>query len=118
GRGAVVGLGRADDVLGRRGLQPALVPQRHGLAARQLADRLGPRALRALAGGAPDRAADAPGGAALQLPAPGGLRRDAALADAVPDRLPDRGAAAGVGGGRAGAPRPGAARPGAEPAPP
>ena len=39
GRGALVGLGRADDVERRRGLQPALVPQRHRLAPRQLPDR-------------------------------------------------------------------------------
>ena len=39
----------------RRGVQPALVPQRHRLAARQLADRVGARALRPLAGGAADR---------------------------------------------------------------
>ena len=39
GRGAVVGLGRQDDVPVGRGLQPARVPQRHRLAARQLADR-------------------------------------------------------------------------------
>ncbi|TML64495.1 MAG: glycosyltransferase family 4 protein, partial [Actinobacteria bacterium] len=114
----MVGLGGADDVLGGRGLQSALVPQRHRLAARQLADRLGSRALRALAGGAQDRAADADGRGSLRLPAAGGLRRDAPLADAVPDRLPDCGAAAGVGGRRAGPARPGAARPPAEPAPP
>ena len=59
GRGALVGLGRAHDVRRRRRLQPARVPQRHGLAARQLADRLGSRALRALAGGAADHPADA-----------------------------------------------------------
>ncbi len=41
GRGALVGLGRADDVGRRRRLQPARVPQRHGLAPRQLPDRAG-----------------------------------------------------------------------------
>ena len=59
GRGALVGLGRADDVRRRRRLQPARVPQRHRLAARQLPDRLGPRALRALGRGAADRQAAA-----------------------------------------------------------
>ena len=44
---------------GGRRLQPARVPQRNRLAARQLADRLGARAVRALAGGAPNRPADA-----------------------------------------------------------
>ena len=75
GPGPLVGLGRADDVLGRRGLQPALVPQRHRLAPRQLADRLGPRALLALAGGAADHPPDAERRRPLRLPAAGGLRR-------------------------------------------
>ena len=57
GRGALVGLGRADDVVGRRRLQPARVPQRNRLAARQFAHRARPRAGRPLARGAPDRAA-------------------------------------------------------------
>ena len=48
GRGSVVGLGRAHDVPVGRGLQSARVPQRHGLAARQLVDRAGSRAKRAL----------------------------------------------------------------------
>ena len=39
------------------GLQPALLPQRHGLAPRQFPDRRGARAGRALAGGAAHRAA-------------------------------------------------------------
>jgi hypothetical protein len=47
GRRAVVGLGRADDVDGRRRLQPARVPQRHRVAARQLDHRGGSRATRA-----------------------------------------------------------------------
>ncbi len=99
---------------GRR-LQPALVPQRHRLAARQLPDRVGARALRALAGGAADRAAPARGGTALRLPAARGLRRPAALRDDVPDRLPDRGASAGMGGRDAGAAAAAAARPPARP---
>ena len=41
------------------GVQPAQLPQRHRLAARQLADRVGARAARALARGAPHRARDA-----------------------------------------------------------
>ena len=40
------GWGVRHDVTPRRRLRAARVPQRHGLAARQLADRLGPRALR------------------------------------------------------------------------
>ena len=40
----LVGLGREDDVRRGRRLQPALVPQRHRLAPRQLAHRVGPRA--------------------------------------------------------------------------
>ena len=56
GRRPLVGLGRPHDVGRRRRLQPAQLPQRHRLAPRQLPDRVGPRALRPLAGGAPDRA--------------------------------------------------------------
>ena len=98
GAGALVGLGRAHDVERRRGLQPALVPQRHGLAPRQLPDRARARPARALARGAADRAPDADRRVVLRLPAAGGLRRPAARGDAVPDRLPDRRAAAGLGG--------------------
>ena len=49
GRGAVVGLGCPHDVGERAGLQPALVPQRDRLAARQLAHRVGACAARPLA---------------------------------------------------------------------
>ena len=56
------------------GLQPAQLPQRHGLASRQLADRVRARALQPLARGAADRAADAQRGSALRLPAAGGVR--------------------------------------------
>ena len=77
GRRALVGLGRADDVGRRRRLQPARVPQRHRLAARQLPDRAGPRPLRALARGAADRPPDARRRAALRLPAARGVRRAA-----------------------------------------
>ena len=59
GDGALVGLGRAHDVDRRRGLQPALVPQRHRLAPRQLPDRARARAHAPLARGAADRAPDA-----------------------------------------------------------
>ena len=52
---------------------------------------------------APDRARAARGGALLRLVAAGGVRRLRARRDALPDRLPDRGAAAGVGGRDAGA---------------
>ena len=48
GRGAVVRLGRADDGRRRRGIQPAQLPQRHGLAARHGARSLGARAGRLL----------------------------------------------------------------------
>src|SRR5581483_9189888 len=110
GRRALVRLGCADDVDRRSRLQPARVPQRHRLAARQLPDRLGADALCALAGGVPDRAADAGGGRVLRPRAAGGLRRPAARADPLPDRVPDGRAAAGVGGGDPGAAAPGAAR--------
>ena len=78
GRRALVGLGGADDVDGRRRLQPALVPQRHGLAARQLPDRGRPRPVRAPGRGVADRPADARGGRVLRLRAARGLRRTAA----------------------------------------
>ena len=80
------------------GLQPALVPQRHRVAARQLADCVGPRALLALAGGAADHPPDGERGRPLRLPAARGLRRPSARGHAVPDRLPDGGATAGLGG--------------------
>ena len=57
GEATVVGLGRADDVARRRRLQPARVPQRHGLAPRQLPDRARARALPPLARGAAHRPA-------------------------------------------------------------
>ena len=50
GRRALVGLGGPDDVDRRRRLQPAQLPQRHGLAPRHVPRRLGPRAQRPLAG--------------------------------------------------------------------
>ena len=115
GPGSLVGLGRADDVRRRRRLQPALVPQRHRLAPRQLADRLGPRALLALAGGAADHPPHAERGRPLRLPAAGGLRGPSARGDAVPDRVPDGGATAGLGGRGSGAPAPDPARPATRP---
>ena len=102
----------------RRRLQPALVPQRHRLAARQLADRAGASPG---TGAGPRRSGSSAGcssaARALRLPAAGGLRRAAARGDAVPDRLPDGRAPAGVGGRHARAAAPGAARPRARPAP-
>jgi glycogen debranching enzyme len=117
GRGPLVGLGGADDVLGGRGVQPAQLPQWHRVAARQLAGRVGACALRTLDGLPADRAADARRGRTLRLPAPGGLRGPAPRGDAVPDRLPDRGAAAGLGRGDARPPAPASARHPAGPAP-
>src|SRR5207245_5303630 len=73
------------------------------------ADRVGPRAVRALAGGAADRAADARRVPPLRLPAAGGVRRAAPFRDALSHCLPDRGAAAGLGRGDTGAPAAGAA---------
>ena len=104
GRRALVRLGRAHDVERRRRLQPARVPQRHRLAARQLPDRGGARARGPLAPRR-QRSCSACSSAArhfdYQLPEVfAGFR---ARRDAVPDRLPDRGAAAGVGGRHAGA---------------
>src|SRR5205814_2103283 len=99
---------------GRR-LQPARVPQRHRVAARQLNHRGGARTLRALAGSAARHPADAHGGAALQLPAARGVRGNAALGNAVPDRLPDCRAASSVGSGHAGAAPAVPARPAARP---
>ena len=104
GRGAVVGVGRAHDVVRRTPRYNPLAyhngtvwPHDNSLIA------LGPRALRALARGPADRAADVAGRRVLRPPAAGGVRGHAAGRDAVPDRVPDRRAAAGVGGGDAGA---------------
>ena len=117
-RRALVRLGHPHDVDRGRRVQPAQLPQRNGLAARQLPLRGGSRALRAVAGGAADRSLDARRGAHVRLPAAGGLRRAAARRDAVPDRVPDGRAPAGVGGGHAGAAPAGAARTAPRPAPP
>ena len=103
--GALVWVGRSDDGLGRRRLQPARLPRRHGLAARQLVDRLGPRALRAPGGDAPDPARSARGELLLRLSAPRGLRRLLARRHRTSRRVSDRLQAAGV-GGRDGDPAP------------
>ena len=100
GRGALVGLGRAHDVVRRRGLQPARVPQRHRLAPRQLADRAAGSRGTALAGGAADRAPHVEAAAYFDCQLPEVFAGHGARRDAVPDRLSDRGAAAGVGGRR------------------
>ncbi len=112
GDAPLVGLGRAHDVQRGRRLQPALVPQRHRLAPRQLPDRRG--ASPAAGAGARRRSGSSAGcidvGRPLRVPAARGLRRAPARGDAVPDRLPDRRAAAGVGRRHAGAPAPDPAR--------
>ena len=92
-------MGSAHDVLRGRGLQPARVPQRHGLAPRQFADRARARPLPTLAGGSEDRASHVAGGRVPRSPAAGGVRGHAAGGDAVPDRVSHRRAAPGVGGG-------------------
>ena len=114
---ALVGLGRADDVVRRRRLQPAQLPQRHRLAPRQLPDRVGPRAAGPLAGVPPDRPPDARRRRPLRLAAARGVRRPRPRRDAVPDRVPDRGAPAGLGGRHAGAAAAAPARPRARPRP-
>ena len=104
--GALDGLGDPHDGERRGGLQPDQLPQRHGLAARHGARRLGARAPRPRRRGAPHRARAHRGGGALRLVAAGGLRRLRARRDAVPDRVSDRGAAAGLGRRHADPPRP------------
>src|SRR2546426_3272345 len=79
---------------------------------------MGPRPVRALVGGAPDRAPPPRGGLLVRILAAGGLCRAAALGDALPDRLPDCCAPAGLGRGNAGAPAARPARPRARPPPP
>src|SRR5712692_2190994 len=79
---------------------------------------MGPRPVRALVGGAPDRAPPPRGGLLVRVLAAGGLCRAAALGDALPDRLPDCCAPAGLGRGNAGAPAARPARPRARPPPP
>ncbi len=75
GAGPVVGLGGAHDGRDRGRLQPALVPRRHRLAARQLPDRLGSRLVRPLAGDAAHRPPHPRRRRPLQLRAARGLRR-------------------------------------------
>ena len=75
GRRAVVRLGGAHHGRDRGRLQPALVPRRHRLAARQLPDRLGPRLLRPLAGDAAHRPPHPRRRRLLRLRAARGLRR-------------------------------------------
>ena len=79
----LVRVGCADHVSGGRRLQPALVPQRHGLAARQLPDRLGAGAVRALARSLAHRPTHALGLDLFPPPAAGGLRGPAAIRDAL-----------------------------------
>ena len=97
GRRALVGEGDPDDVDRGRRLQPAHLPQRHRLAPRHVARRLGPVAKRPCRRRRPDRADAVPVGSVLRVVAAGGLRRLPPRGDAVPDRVPDRGPAAGVG---------------------
>ena len=89
---------------------PLTLPQRHRLAARHLARRLGPVPQRPRRRRRPDRADALPGSAVLRLVAARGLRRLPPRGDALSDRLSDRGAAAGVGRGDAGAAAAAAAR--------
>ena len=110
GRGAVVGLGRAHDVVGRRRVQPARVPQRHSLATRQFADRPRPRALPALAEAQKIVQRMLEAAAYLDHQLPEVFAGHATGGDAVPHRVSDRRAAAGVGGGGADPPVARAAR--------
>ena len=91
--GAVDGLGDPHDGQRRGGVQPDQLPQRHGVAARHCARRLGARAPRLHRRGAPGRAGADRGGRPLRLVAAGGVRGLRARRDAVPDRVPDRRAA-------------------------
>ena len=100
-RVALVGLGDPHDGERRGGVQPAQLPQRHGLAARHGARGLGARAARLRRGRAPRGARADRGRRALRLVAARGVRRVRAGRDAVPDRLSDRRAAAGLGRGDA-----------------
>ena len=109
-RAALVGLGRAHDVGRGRGLPAARVPQRHGLAARQFADRPRPLAARRERRRAAHPAQHARGGALLRRRSARGIRRAAAPRHAVPGRVSDGLASAGLGGRRAGAAPAGAAR--------
>ena len=72
---ALVRLGRAHARRRRAGVRPARVPQRHRLAARQLADRARPRAGRSAGGGGARRARAPRLRAFLRVPAAGALRR-------------------------------------------
>ena len=111
---ALVRLGDQDDVAAGRRPQPAQLPQRHRLAPRHVAGRVGARPRGQKQRRAPDRRLPARRRPLLRLVAAGGVRRLPARPDALPDRLPDRRPAAGVGRRDAGAAAAAAARAGAE----
>ena len=112
------GLGHPHARRGRGGVRPARVPQRRGVATRQLADRVRPRTRRAAAGGR----ARLPAGSARQ-PRRSSTHRlpelfagfDPPPGDAPPGAVPTLGASAGVGGRDTGAFAARAARPRARP---
>ncbi len=72
---AFLGLGRAHDGGGRRRVQPDRLPRRHRVAARQLADRLGPAPLRLPRGGRAGRAGHPGGRGVLRRSSPRSVRR-------------------------------------------
>src|SRR5690606_20693921 len=83
-------------------LQPAVVSQRHHLAARQLADRAGARPVRPAPAGGADPGLALRRGAAFPLPAASGtVLRDLARGDGRAGGVPGVVLAAGVGRGRA-----------------
>ena len=92
------GLGRAHAGDARGRLQPARLPHRHRLAARELADRRRARALRLPTTAAAVARGDPRGRAALPAPPARGVRRLSGGADERPRRVPDRVAPAGLGG--------------------
>ena len=108
---ALVGLGRPHARRRRAGVRPARVPQRHGLAPRQLADRTRSRAGRPPRRGEPDRAGAPRRRAVLRVPAAGALRRLRAARSGGAGGCSQLGAAAGVGRRDAAAAPPRRARP-------
>jgi glycogen debranching enzyme len=100
GEGALLGLGRADHGRRRRGLQPDRVPQRHGLAPRQLAHRSRVAPLWVPGGGRADRVRNRPRVGLLRVPPAGGLRGLPGGDDPRAGGVPDGVAPAGMGGSR------------------
>ena len=96
-RAAVLRLGRPHPRYARGRLQPARLPHRNDLAARELADRRRPRPLRTSRGGSHDRRLDPRRGPVLRAPPARGVRRLPGRSDLRSRRIPHGIASPGMG---------------------